>query len=111
VIEADLNNLHRGDPGNENYAIIAPDARFIIFANFDIEGRGTDEDLFVSWRQGNTWSAPRALSGGVNTPGTESSPQIINNGQTLAWRFADAEGSGVRMISLSSAIPEIQERN
>jgi len=101
---ADLNDLHLNDQGNENSALIASDGSFVIFANYDVGGAGTDEDLFVTRRESGGWSAPRPLQGGVNTAGTESNPQLIENGRTLAWRYDGPEGAGFRVISLAQAL-------
>lgn len=96
-----LNDLHSGDRSGESSAAIAPDGRFIVFANYDISGLDTDEDLYVSCRSREGWSRPVSLGPRVNTAGIESSPQIINGSRTLLWRHDNAGVQELRVIELS----------
>jgi hypothetical protein len=66
-------------------------------------GRRSGEDLYVTYKKPNGWSRPVPLSL-VNTDGGETSPRIIDEGRTLAWRFSDATRSEIRVISLSEAL-------
>ncbi len=103
TVTGDLNDLHPNDPSNENSAAIAPDGRFVIFANYNVTGQDTGEDLFVTFKDGARWSRPVALGQGVNTVATESSPQLLDDA-TLAWRYEGPDGSGIRVIALSAAL-------
>lgn len=98
-----LNDLHVGDPSNENSAAISPDGRFIVFANYDVEGPGQDEDLYLACRLPGGWGAPQSLGSSVNTSGTESSPQIIDDGRSLVWRHESSTLSELRVIALGEA--------
>ena len=99
-----LNDLHRGDAANENSAAISPDGRAIVFANFDVDRVGTDEDLYVACRTNSGWASPTSLGAVVNSAGTESSPQFIGDGNTLAWRYEGSEGQGIRFTAFSAAM-------
>ena len=103
TVGAPLNDLHPNDTGNENDPAVSADGRFMIFANSNLGGRRSGEDLYVTYKKPNGWSRPVPLSL-VNTDGGETSPRIIDEGRTLAWRFSDATRSEIRVISLIEAL-------
>lgn len=98
-----LNDLQVGDPSNENSAAIGADGRFMVFANYDVEGAGTDEDLYLSCRTTTGWGPPLSLGSSINTQGTESSPQIIDEDRTLIWRHEALGVQELRLIALPEA--------
>lgn len=103
TVVGSLNDLHVGDPSNENSAALAADGRVLIFANSDVEGAGTDEDLYLSCRTPAGWGPPLSLGSSINTRGTESSPQIIDEGRTLIWRHEAPGIQEMRLIALPQA--------
>lgn len=52
-----------------------------------VEGRATYgvEDIYVSFRQGNSWTSLKNLSSAINTPFQEFTPFIARDNETLYW--------------------------
>lgn len=59
---------------------VAPDESYVIFASNRPGGRG-DADLYVSFRDGATWSEPVSLGDAVNTPAREYCPVVSPDGK------------------------------
>jgi antitoxin component YwqK of YwqJK toxin-antitoxin module len=83
-----LNDFHENDPSNENYAAISPDGATLVFANYDIGGGGTDEDLYLSRTSATGWTRPVSLGPLVNTAGFESNPLFVGDGKVLLFQRA-----------------------
>lgn len=98
-IVASLNDLHVNDPSGENFAAISRDGETIVFANYDIGGEGTGEDLYVSRRQTEGWSEPVPLGHGVNTEAGESNPFYTADGETLLFLRGSGEGHGIYAVT------------
>lgn len=58
------------------FPVLAEDGKTLLFAS-DMPGGEGGFDLYVSYRQGNSWSKPTNLGSNVNTPGDEITPFII----------------------------------
>lgn len=67
----------------ETDAFIDPAGRYIIFSRTDDPAGMGGDDLFLSMRSGETWTAPVSLGAAVNTPEDEYGPFVSRNGRTL----------------------------
>lgn len=101
AITGSLNDLHLGDPANENYAVISPTGDFVIFANYDVEGSQSGEDLYVARRTPDGWAQPVSLGPLVNTDRSETSPSLSPDGKTLFFLSGVAGGHAYFSVSLS----------
>lgn len=68
---------------NKEYSVAHPslskDGNSLFFIS-EMPGGEGETDLYVSYKQGNTWGAPVNLGKGVNTPGREMFPFIGDDG-------------------------------
>ncbi len=64
---------HNGTGFSNGYPNFSPDGKALFFAS-DRSGGYGGYDLYVSYRVGNTWSAPENLGQAVNSVGNEISP-------------------------------------
>lgn len=74
---------------------VAPDQSYIIFSSWGRQdGNGPAGDLYISFRQNDSWSTPRNLGPMVNSGRTEYCPVVSHDGQYLYFAsergFADA---------------------
>ncbi len=83
--------------GNETQPCVAPDESFLVFASSGREDALAAEgapyprsDLYVSFRDGDAWSAPRHLGPPLNTTATESNPTLSPDGR---WLFFSSDRS------------------
>ena len=60
---------------------VAPDESFVVFSSSRAPAR--DMDLFISTRDGDTWSAPRHLGDAVNSPGSDAEARLSPDARTL----------------------------
>jgi hypothetical protein len=81
----------------EGQPAIAPDQSFLVFASAGrpdgLIGGGNPyprADLYVSFRQGDGWSAPRPLPPPVNSTASDSSPSLSPDGH---WLYFTSERS------------------
>lgn len=68
---------------NEGAASISPDGRFLYFAKCNASDGFGSCDIYVSERNGNTWSKPKNLGSNVNSSAWDSQPSIASDGRTL----------------------------
>lgn len=68
---------------NEGAASISPDGRFLYFAKCNASDGFGSCDIYVSERNGNTWSQPKNLGSNVNSSAWDSQPSIASDGRTL----------------------------
>jgi outer membrane protein OmpA-like peptidoglycan-associated protein len=61
--------------------------------SMDSFGSYGNEDIYVSFRQGNSWSRPQNLGASINTSRQELSPFLSADGQTLYFSSNAYEGS------------------
>ena len=85
-----INSEHRDhDP------FIAPDESYLVWCS-DRPGGFGDDDLYVSHRRPDgTWTSPRNLGEGVNTPADESRPSVTADGKYL---FFNSTAAGSRDV-------------
>lgn len=70
-------------PKNEGTAAISADGRTLVFTGCNRKDNIGGCDLYVSYHDGNDWSAPDLLPETVNSRFWESQPSLNSNGQTL----------------------------
>jgi WD40-like Beta Propeller Repeat len=102
----DLNDLHVGDSSGEAYPVIAPDASFVVFSNYDIGGLRTKEDMFISHRTQGGWSQPRRLVAGSNTSENDTASQILSDGTTLLFMSSRTNRSRPYTAALNAVLPD-----
>ena len=80
---ADINS-----PGYDSQPAVAPDQSFLVFSANDrgdaLSGGGAPyprTDLYVSFRRGDGWTAPRNLGPAINSSASESTPSISADGR------------------------------
>ena len=73
---------------------VAPDESFIVFFSARPGGMG-QSDLYVSHRNGDTWSAPRNLGPEVNTSDFENCPALSPDGRYLFFARGKRNAEGV----------------
>jgi len=75
-------NLPFNTPGNDLDPVIAPDESFIVFVTNRPGGQGQG-DLYVSFREGENWSAAWSLGKKINTQFNEIAAGISPDGKRL----------------------------
>ena len=64
---------HNGNQGRTGYPAFTPDGEAMFFAS-DRQGGYGGYDIYISYRQGDSWTYPINLGPAVNTPGDEIAP-------------------------------------
>jgi|GEM_PF-3479481 len=72
-------------------AVLDPSGSFMVLA-MDSYGSYGNEDIYVSKKNGNTWTRPLNIGATINTVSQELSPEITSNGDTLYFS-TNASGS------------------
>ncbi|MGE3274246.1 MAG: TolB family protein [Vicinamibacterales bacterium] len=92
------------DEDDENNPLIAPDGSFLIFSSARDGGQG-DMDLYVSFNQDGTWTAPKNLGPTVNSEASESAPALSPDG-TVLYFTSSRRGAGgdIYRIALTAAL-------
>ncbi len=98
-----LNDLQTGDSSGEAYPVLTPDGSVLLFSNYDLQGKGTQEDIYVSVRANNIWSAPRLLGAPLSTAGNDIAVQVIAGG-TVILSNSDAQGTRFVAIPVQSLV-------
>jgi len=70
---------------------ISPDESYIIFSS--------DKNLYISYRQGDGWTAGQKLSATVNTGSWNGGPSVSPDGKMLYYSQQNAQG--ILMIPLT----------
>jgi outer membrane protein OmpA-like peptidoglycan-associated protein/Tol biopolymer transport system component len=77
----------------ESHPSLAADGRTLYFVS-DRPGGIGGQDIYVSTRVGDNWTAPQNLGTSINTPGHEASPFIAADGKTLYFSSEGRAGLG-----------------
>lgn len=77
----------------DGHPTVTPDGRFLVFVS-DRPGSTGGTDLWYCVRKGATWSVPRILEGGVNTPCDELSPFIVASDSIMFFASAGHATAG-----------------
>jgi hypothetical protein len=96
-----LNDLQTGDSSGEAFPMLTPDGAVLLFSNYDLLGRGTQEDIYISFRENDGWSAPRPIGSPLTTAGNDTAVQVIG-GDTVIISSSDPQGSRLYAMSLQS---------
>ncbi|MEM9932736.1 MAG: OmpA family protein [Bacteroidota bacterium] len=80
-------------PYNEGASSISQDGRKIFYTACNREDGFGSCDIYVSYREGNTWSEPENIGPAVNTTAWESQPCLSHDEKTLY--FTSLRGGGV----------------
>ncbi|MHA4811886.1 hypothetical protein ACX0G9_27570 [Flavitalea flava] len=67
---------------NDFDPMIAKDERFLLFCSTDRKGYGS-EDIYVSFKKGDTWSEPVNMGPKINTAAGDGAPGLSRNGDIL----------------------------
>ena len=70
---------HNSSEYSNMHPAISPDEKTMIFAS-DREGGIGNKDLYISYRNGSSWSTPKNLGPPVNSPGNEAFPFFAEDG-------------------------------
>ncbi len=79
--------------GDEEAPFISTDGRTLYFSSNGHKGQG-EGDLFVSRKQGDTWSKPQNLGYPINTPAKELGFYVQGDGKTAYMSSARGGGEG-----------------
>lgn len=86
---------------NEGTSTISADGRTLIFTScLGREGFGSC-DLFISYKEGDTWSEPENMGNKINSREWESQPSLSADGRTLYFVSTRQGGLGNRDIWVS----------
>ena len=66
-------------------ATIAPDESYLLIGSFGRQPSYGSSDLYVSFRHGDGWTAPRNLGPVVNSPARDYSPRISGDGKWMLY--------------------------
>ena len=92
-----LDVVINADSGASNL-FVDPDERYVVFGAIRPDGHG-GVDLYISWRNGESWTSPRNLGDLVNTNGTEFCPFVSRDGTYLYFtRASTADGRTTRNV-------------
>ncbi|MDZ7897747.1 MAG: OmpA family protein [Arcicella sp.] len=86
---------------NEGTATISADGRTLVFTSCGGRKSLGSCDLYISYKQGETWTFPQNLGTNINSPEWDSQPSLSADGRTLYF-VSDRKGSlGQRDIWVS----------
>jgi outer membrane protein OmpA-like peptidoglycan-associated protein len=78
---------------NEYSPIISADGNMLIFtSNRGESAKGNLEDIYVSYKSGNSWSEPKKISTNINTEYNDAAASLSPDGKTLF--LYNEEGAG-----------------
>ncbi len=83
---------------NEGACTVSADGRTLIFTSCNGRRSMGSCDLYISYKEGDTWSEPENLGPTVNTPDWESQPALSADGRTLFFASTRPGGLGARDI-------------
>lgn len=86
---------------NEGTATISADGRTLVFTSCGGRKSLGSCDLYISYKQGDSWTSPQNLGTNINSPEWDSQPSLSADGRTLYF-VSDRKGSlGQRDIWVS----------
>lgn len=80
--------------GNEGAQSIAPDGKIMFFTACDRPGGMGSCDIYISYREGNSWTMPKNMGIKVNSSSWDSQPSISPDGRSLYFASARPGGKG-----------------
>jgi hypothetical protein len=81
----DLGPTINGDGIFSLEALIDPDEKYLLIGSFGRKPGMGNSDLYISYRQRDTWSQPKNLGPVINTAAREYSPRISPDGKWLIF--------------------------
>lgn len=69
--------------GLEGDGFIDPEENYLIFARMKAKDSMGMTDLYISYREGNSWSPARNMGQGINSAGIDGSPFVSRDGRWL----------------------------
>lgn len=66
-------------------AFVAPDESYLLIGSFGRQPGYGNSDLFISYNEGGSWSAPKNLGPAINTLAREYSPRVTADGKWLVF--------------------------
>jgi Tol biopolymer transport system component len=103
------------DDGGENNPHIDPGKRFMLFATWGRDDGYGKEDLYLSTREGDGWSAPVNLGPAVNSAGSDTHPYVTPDGSLLFLTSsrlrspADTSDNWNHYVIRTDAVPALRE--
>ncbi len=89
-------------PDNEGAHALSPDGKFILFTRCgDPDGYGSC-DLFVSFRDGDSWSPPQNLGPTINSKAWDAQPNISLDNTQIYFSSSRAGGHGGKDIYVTT---------
>lgn len=85
-------------PYNDYSPIISADGNTLIFTSnrtddpSKAKANANFEDIFVSYKQGNTWSTPKLISSNINIKYNDAAASLSPDGKTLFLYYEEGEG-------------------
>lgn len=92
---------------NESDLYVAPDESYLIFASNRPGGEGGD-DLYISYRNDDSWTQPKNLGKNVNTKSVETAPHVSPDGRQLI--FVSTRGFADETPAQPLTYEELQRR-
>ena len=103
TVSKNWTNIQKLSFSDYNYNFVQPslskDGNKLFFAS-DMPGGLGETDIYVCYKQGNTWSAPHNLGNSINTIGKEQTPFIADDGTLY---FASDSRMGLGGLDIYSA--------
>ena len=91
---------------NDHYGFfLSPDEQVLVISMM-AEGSEGEEDLFVSFNEGETWSAPKHLGSVINSSGYEISPFLSADKKQLFFSSTGFGGEGDADIFMSTRLDD-----
>jgi outer membrane protein OmpA-like peptidoglycan-associated protein/tetratricopeptide (TPR) repeat protein len=95
-----IENLGQGvnTPFNDYSPIISADGNTLIFTSnrtddvSKVKANANFEDIFVSYKNGNQWSAPKPISPNINIKYNDAAASLSPDGRTLFLYYEEGEG-------------------
>ena len=79
--------IHNGSGYSSGYPFLDEEGNKLYFASNRPDGYG-GYDIYVCFKNGDSWSSPKNLGPIVNSPGNEITPYIDNGNPVLCFRLA-----------------------
>lgn len=88
---------------NEGTCSISADGKTLVYTICTQVGNTNNCDLFISYKQGNEWSAPKNMGYAINSPFWDSQPTLSPDGKTIYFSSRRPGGYGEEDIWMSKA--------
>lgn len=86
---------------NEGAAAVSADGRVMVFTSCNRRDGFGSCDLYISYREGRSWSKPENLGASINSRAWESQPCLSSDGRTLIFSSNRKGGVGKRDLYIA----------